>query len=364
MFSDDMGASSGSGNNLLITLAIRHYNNAPFVEAALAGAFAQTYSPLEILFLDDCSSDNGIAIAQRLAADYRGPHQIVISRNRAKLGPGGQMMRVRELARGEIIVFADADDISLPERCSRVHAAFAAAETFGVLNYCDFINAEGRRIRDASPSPAEVAPTQELIAEQLALGRYSTTGACLALRRRVLEAGVPIDNLTHGEDLVCGFRCALLGQIGIVPDILVHRRIHDRNFSGPDQQSWTARELRSWNARWIREAVLVPAAMRRDLERYVRDGSLAPARAEPLASALAIHSRRLKLLRAIQHLPRARAWLSLCEFRRLGIPIREGARSLLPFLAPRLEILRKRYRGRIGRNGVRGQGAQRIMERY
>ena len=179
MFSDDMGDFLDSGNNLLVTLAIRHYNNAPFVGAALAGAFAQTYSPLEILFVDDCSSDDGFAIAQRLAADYRGPHQIVISRNSAKLGPGGQMMRVRELARGEIIVFADADDVSLPERCRRVHAAFTAAETLGVLNYCDFINTEGRRIDDASPSSAEVTPTQEALAEQLALGRYSTTGACL-----------------------------------------------------------------------------------------------------------------------------------------------------------------------------------------
>jgi glycosyltransferase involved in cell wall biosynthesis len=359
MFPDDMGNSPDSGNNLLITLAIRHYNNAPFVEAALAGAFAQTYSPLEILFLDDCSSDDGFAIAQRLAADYRGPHQIVISRNNAKLGPGGQMMRVRELASGDIIVFADADDISLPDRCSRVRAAFAAAETLGVLNYCDFINTEGRKIGDASPPSAEVAPGQESIAEQLALGRYSTTGACLALRRSVLEAGVTLDNLTHGEDLVCGFRCAVLGRIGIIPEVLVRRRIHERNFSGPNQQSWTSRDLISWNARWIREAVLVPAAMRRDLARYVRDGSLAPARAEALASALAIHSRRLKLLRVVQHLSKARALLSLWEFRRLGMPIREGARSLLPILAPRLELIRKRYRGRIVRNAIHELGTQR-----
>ena len=323
-----MGASSGSGNNLLITLAIRHYNNAPFVEAALAGAFAQTYSPLEIFSFSTIARrmTASRAIAQRLAADYCGPHQIVISRNRAKLGPGGQMRRVRELARGEIIVFADADDVSLPERCSRVHAAFAAAETLGVLNYCDFINTEGRRIDDASPSSAEVTPLQDALAEQLALGRYSTTGACLALRRWVLEAGVTLDNLTHGER--SGLR---ISPCRSRPNR--HRSRHlgpsphspHRNFSGPDQQSWTAREWRSWNARWIgQKVVLVPAAMRRDLERYVRDGSLAPARAEPLASALAIHSRRLKLLRAIQHLPRARAWLSLCEFRRLGIPHPRG----------------------------------------
>ena len=171
-------------------------------------------------------------------------------------------------------------------------------------------------------------------------------------------------NLTHGEDSVADSAVPFSAKSASFPTSWSIAAFTTGILAAPINNRGRPVNSRSWNARGFWEAVLVPAAMRRDLERYVRDGSLAPARAEPLASALAIHSRRLKLLRAIQHLPRARAWLSLCEFRRLGIPIREGARSLLPFLAPRLEILRKRYRGRIGRNGVRGQGAQRIMERY
>src|SRR5215471_4229101 len=106
----------------LVTLAIRHYNNAPFVAAALKAAFAQTLAPIEILFVDDCSTDGGFEIARAMFESYSGPHTLTIARNELNLGPGGQMNRVRDLANSEIIVFADADDVSLPRRCERVYA--------------------------------------------------------------------------------------------------------------------------------------------------------------------------------------------------------------------------------------------------
>src|SRR5215472_6139565 len=146
----EMAASMRSGpaeprSSPLVTLAIRHYNNAPFVAVALSAAFAQTLTPIEILFVDDCSSDGGFDIARSILASYSGPQMITIARNERNLGPGGQMMRVRDLASSDIIVFADADDISLPQRCERVHAKFreGGPDMLGVISYFDLIDADG-----------------------------------------------------------------------------------------------------------------------------------------------------------------------------------------------------------------------------
>lgn len=335
----------------LITFAIRHYNNGSFVVPALRGAFGQTYSPLEILFIDDCSTDDGFAVAQRLAAAYAGPHRIALFRNDRNLGPGGQITRVRELARGEIIVLADADDFSLPHRCGRIAEAFADPEVLAVTCYFDFIDAGGSTIDATSLYLGEQRDRAEAHSlEDMARGDHGTTGAILAIRRRVLEMGTPLTNLIRGEDLVCGFRCALLGRIKTVPEVLVHRRIHHENISGTGQENWSASEIGRWNSRWIGQAVLVPAAMRRDLRWFVGKGFVSPATAAPLFAALAAHSRRLKLLRVARRFPKCRAWMSLCELWRLGVSFKDAIRMLLPVVAPRLEILRKRRRSRPSRS--------------
>jgi hypothetical protein len=177
----------------------------------------------------------------------------------------------------------------------------------------------------------------------------------LAIRRSVLETGVRLDNLRRGEDHVCGFRCVLLGRVVSIPEVLVHRRVHESNLTAPLHDNLTFDEVRRQHLVSTREAVLVPGAMRRDLIQFVRDGTISELRARPLLSALAVHARKLKILRVSERLPVLRRWACLCDLHRLGISYRASIRMLLPVLAPRLEALRKRRQERLFAVAFRGQ---------
>ncbi len=64
----------------LITFALFAYNQENHIEEAVQGAFSQTYSQLEIVLSDDCSTDRTFEIMERMANAYQGPHKIVLNR--------------------------------------------------------------------------------------------------------------------------------------------------------------------------------------------------------------------------------------------------------------------------------------------
>lgn len=106
----------------LISYVITAYNSETFISEAMDCAFNQTYSPLEIVVSDDGSKDNTWEIIKEKAAKYTGPHKVVINRNEPNMGISQHMSKVYiDLAQGEIIVAAHADDISLPERVEKTY---------------------------------------------------------------------------------------------------------------------------------------------------------------------------------------------------------------------------------------------------
>lgn len=110
----------------IVTFALFAYNQERFIREAVEGALAQTYSPLEIILTDDCSPDRTFEIMQEMAASYRGPHQIHVNRAHSNRGVSAQIDAAVKLVKGEWIVVAAGDDISLPNRVAE-HMAIAAA---------------------------------------------------------------------------------------------------------------------------------------------------------------------------------------------------------------------------------------------
>src|SRR5215475_5079675 len=112
----------------LLSFAIFSCNQEKFIRSAIEGAFAQTYSPLEIIISDDCSKDRTFEIAKEMAAAYRGPHTVRLNRNETNLGIGGHVNKVFGISQGELVFAAAGDDVSLPHR---VEATFQAWDQFG-----------------------------------------------------------------------------------------------------------------------------------------------------------------------------------------------------------------------------------------
>lgn len=100
----------------LVTFALFAYNQEKYIREAVEGAFSQTYEPLEIILSDDCSSDRTFEIMQEMAAEYKGPHRVVVRRSERNRGLGLHMRDVVLLVQTKYIVIAAGDDISLPQR--------------------------------------------------------------------------------------------------------------------------------------------------------------------------------------------------------------------------------------------------------
>ena len=88
----------------LISVIIPVYNGAAFLAEAIASVRVQAYTPLEIIVIDDGSTDQTAQVVQQLGRDIRYVYQ-------ENQGPAAARNYGLTLAQGELIAFLDADDL-------------------------------------------------------------------------------------------------------------------------------------------------------------------------------------------------------------------------------------------------------------
>ncbi len=95
----------------LITTIIPVFNRPVQLREAVESVLAQDYRPVEIIIVDDGSTDDTFAVGQALAAEHPG---IIRAETQTNAGPGMARERGRQLAQGEFIQYLDSDDVLLP----------------------------------------------------------------------------------------------------------------------------------------------------------------------------------------------------------------------------------------------------------
>jgi len=110
----------------LVTLVVTCFNQQAFIASALKGALAQTYRPLEMVVVDDASTDNSRAIITESLRCIPAGITVIRQDNARNQGRLGNVPVIARLANGELIVQNDGDDISHPDRVSRIVAAWQA----------------------------------------------------------------------------------------------------------------------------------------------------------------------------------------------------------------------------------------------
>jgi GT2 family glycosyltransferase len=170
----------------LITCGVTAYNAEATIERAVRSALAQTWRPLEVIVVDDASTDRTGRILEGLRA-LAG--RVRVLRNPRNLGVAATRNRILEESRGTFLAFFDDDDDSDPERIERQLERILDYErdfARGVPVICHTarrqIFPDGRVA--ISPTmgarPGRRAPFGDAVAEHILMGRGlgETGGAC------------------------------------------------------------------------------------------------------------------------------------------------------------------------------------------
>ena len=207
-----------------VTFALIAYNQAKFIGEAVAAALGQDYSPLEVILSDDCSSDETFEVMRLAAKTYCGPHSVVLRRNDRNLNIGGHINAVNAAASGDLVVVAAGDDVSLPDRVSRlVEAWLVAGKRPGLLHSaCRVIDAESKMLWDRGCQKLDAL----LTLEATVLENAHVIGATEAWDRSMFNTfGDLRDDLVH-EDVALTFRSLLADRpVMYVDQPLVNYRL-------------------------------------------------------------------------------------------------------------------------------------------
>ncbi|KAM3096172.1 glycosyltransferase [Phormidesmis sp. 146-35] len=145
----------------LVSIVIPSYNNASFISEAIESVLAQTYRPIEVMVIDDGSTDNTREICARypsVAYHYQPNQGVSVARNHGL-----------EKSRGSLVLFLDSDDRLLPDAIA-TNVAYLQTHTDAgfVFGLSRPVAADGALIADPQ-EPVETANYQALLQANLGI---------------------------------------------------------------------------------------------------------------------------------------------------------------------------------------------------
>lgn len=200
----------------LVSCIVPVFNGERYLSEALDSILTQTYAPVELIVVDDGSTDGTAAVLAAYSERVRALWQ-------PNAGPAAAHNRGLRAAQGEFVAFLDADDLWHREKLARQMARF-----------------EARPELDACVSQVQNFWVPELAEEAERYRHHRITrplpGYCsgtLLARRALFEKLGPFDaGLEHAAAVRWFLRAIEHGAvIELIPEALLSRRLHERNRS-------------------------------------------------------------------------------------------------------------------------------------
>lgn len=210
------------------SILINNFNYATYLEECLQSALDQTYEDLEIIIVDDGSTDGSQDLIQAFAERSERPVQAVLKENG---GQASAMNKGFDLATGDLILFLDADDFLAPDCVSRVVSAWA--EEMSKLHFdLAIVNKDSQSI-DGRTWNAHL-PQGDLRQHVIDTGTVEsapTSGNVFS--KRFLDTVMPIPEgaWKFNADAYLFNQAALAGHIGFIDNPIGFYRVHGRNGS-------------------------------------------------------------------------------------------------------------------------------------
>ena len=218
----------------LVSIAIPTYNHAAFIEACLASVCAQTYPELELILIDDGSTDDTFELAQRFLEPNRKRFRRVVLERHENQGVSANSNACIQACQGDWVHLLGSDDLLYPNKVERIQQSIQdwnCPNLALVHADCNYIGEDGsivtRAKQKSRPDPGPDAQAYRW----LFLGEHYIFNPTIALRREIFIAIGGFDRTLPLEDLDCWLRLAVHHAIARVPEVLASYRKHPGNSS-------------------------------------------------------------------------------------------------------------------------------------
>ena len=197
-------------DNRLVSVIIPVYNSEKYVTKAINSVLAQAYVPLEVIVIDDGSTDSSAQAINCFDLPVQYHHQ-------SNSGTGAARNRGVELAQGKVLAFLDADDLWEPNKLARQLQTFDDDPDLDMVfgHIQQFHSPElSKQVKQQIKIPAEIVPGQHVGTMLIKRESFQRVGPF----RTNWEIGEFIDWYARAEEL--GLKSLML------PDVVMKRRLH------------------------------------------------------------------------------------------------------------------------------------------
>lgn len=209
----------------LVSVCMPAYNYGHFIEEAVRSVFAQSHRPLELVVVDDGSTDNTWAVLGRLQSGAPIPMKVLKGEHR---GVSAALNLALRNSKGEWINILHADDYARPDR---VEKQLAAAGPDDVLVHCEYVCVDENGKLTGYDSSLDLPPLRGQALRALVELKGDVRSMTVMFRKSAFEQMGEYDESLPVEDWQSILRLAKLGSVAHVPEQLIFRRVHATNIS-------------------------------------------------------------------------------------------------------------------------------------
>ena len=202
------------------------YNAASTIEESVRSVLAQTFADFELVLVDDLSSDNSIALIEKIS-DPRIKIKTLVTRHRRTKA----LNQGLQICSGEYIAVLDADDIAYPTRFAKqISFLEENPKIVAVGTWFTNINENGELI-----SRSEFKTSSSDIRRSLAFNSVLVHSSMMYRRSVVNLQGGYLEDFDYAQDFALWIALAEVGDIGAIPEQLTKiRRLANSMTSGKD----------------------------------------------------------------------------------------------------------------------------------
>lgn len=215
-------AKSGHGELPLVTVVIPSYNHRPYIAETIGSVLRQSYPAVQLVVIDDGSTDGSVELLQSLAAEHG--FDLIIQAN---TGVCRALNRaIRDRARGHYVALLGSDDIWVEDKVAaqvdRLESEPGAELCFSQARYFR------RTPADAYGAPFPARPREGRVLGRVAVRQHAPAGTLL-FTRSLFDALGGFDEQLREEDWDFVIRAAAVTRFVAVRRPLLFYRAHATN---------------------------------------------------------------------------------------------------------------------------------------